>query len=330
MPEARYVKPCRCSALSFFTLANNPLRHYSYECKASAQERPYVARPSRTQQLMNPKLVPRLASDVPNELTRKKGVADERLAQIAASRSRKRSRSLDDSDHRSPSPSHRQRSRSTSASSTTSVSTISTRSSRSRTPRRRRRSPPEPDRYLTSQRSDDIPFPALAPHRDYDQHANRKRQRHSTSSISSSFSRPSSTDRYKGTREPSRERGDRNTRRRRASQSPVRRGRARSRSVSQRRRQRRASNVEEGRRGRVERWRSDSDERHEDGNHGERREGVSGDRLGKGREEAMGRRDGVVGRAGKGYAPAIRQKQRSLSPYSRRLALTQAMSRGGG
>lgn len=46
-------------------------RHYSYECKASAQERPYTSRPSRTQQLANPKLVPRLTSDVPNDLLRK-------------------------------------------------------------------------------------------------------------------------------------------------------------------------------------------------------------------------------------------------------------------
>jgi hypothetical protein len=45
--------------------------HYSYECKAVAQERPYVSRPSRTQQLFNPKLVPELTSDVPQELLRK-------------------------------------------------------------------------------------------------------------------------------------------------------------------------------------------------------------------------------------------------------------------
>ena len=43
-------------------------RHYTYECKATAQERPYVARPSRTQQLFNPKLVPKLASEIPDPL----------------------------------------------------------------------------------------------------------------------------------------------------------------------------------------------------------------------------------------------------------------------
>ncbi|PKK49595.1 hypothetical protein CI102_3958, partial [Trichoderma harzianum] len=43
-------------------------RHYSYECKSSTQERPYVSRPSRSQQLRNPKLVPKLTSDTPNPL----------------------------------------------------------------------------------------------------------------------------------------------------------------------------------------------------------------------------------------------------------------------
>lgn len=48
-----------------------PARHYSYECKASAQERPYVSRPSRTQQLRNPKLQPKLDSDKPKPLENK-------------------------------------------------------------------------------------------------------------------------------------------------------------------------------------------------------------------------------------------------------------------
>ena len=46
-------------------------RHYSYECKTAPQERPYKARPSRTQQLLNPKLVPKLTDDVPDALQRK-------------------------------------------------------------------------------------------------------------------------------------------------------------------------------------------------------------------------------------------------------------------
>jgi len=51
--------------------ANLALRHYSFECKAAVQERPYISRPSRTQQLHNPKLTPQLNSDVPNDLLRK-------------------------------------------------------------------------------------------------------------------------------------------------------------------------------------------------------------------------------------------------------------------
>ncbi|KAF4126294.1 hypothetical protein GMORB2_0030 [Geosmithia morbida] len=46
-------------------------RHYSYECKASSQDRPYVSRPSRTQQMRNPKLVPKLDSDTPKPLENK-------------------------------------------------------------------------------------------------------------------------------------------------------------------------------------------------------------------------------------------------------------------
>ncbi|KAJ4863787.1 zinc knuckle domain-containing protein [Trichoderma breve] len=88
MLETRYVpatyflmKLCELTCLA---------RHYSYECKSSTQERPYVSRPSRSQQLRNPKLVPKLTSDTPNPLEKKKGVADEELAKIEAERERKR------------------------------------------------------------------------------------------------------------------------------------------------------------------------------------------------------------------------------------------------
>lgn len=46
--------------------------HYSYECKAGLQERPYKARPSRTQQLLNPRLAPKLTNDAPDETITKK------------------------------------------------------------------------------------------------------------------------------------------------------------------------------------------------------------------------------------------------------------------
>ncbi|ESU16743.1 hypothetical protein FGSG_10073 [Fusarium graminearum PH-1] len=67
-------------------------RHYSYECKATAQERPYVSRPSRSQQLRNPKLVPKLTNETLNPLEKKEGVADAELAKVDAERARKRER----------------------------------------------------------------------------------------------------------------------------------------------------------------------------------------------------------------------------------------------
>ncbi|KAJ2975710.1 hypothetical protein NQ176_g5369 [Zarea fungicola] len=73
-------------------------RHYSYECKASAQERPYVSRPSRSQQLRNPKLVPKLTNDVPNPLEKKTGAADEELAKKEAERDRRRELDARDED----------------------------------------------------------------------------------------------------------------------------------------------------------------------------------------------------------------------------------------
>ncbi|PHH89117.1 hypothetical protein CDD83_6628 [Cordyceps sp. RAO-2017] len=65
-------------------------RHYSYECKASSQERPYVSRPSRSQQLRNPKLVPKLTNNALEPLEAKKGVADAEIAKRQAERTRKR------------------------------------------------------------------------------------------------------------------------------------------------------------------------------------------------------------------------------------------------
>ncbi|KAG5939781.1 hypothetical protein E4U53_007731 [Claviceps sorghi] len=97
---------------------------------ASSQERPYVSRPSRSQQLRNPKLVPKLASDTPNPLEKKKGVADEILAKKEAERTRLRELEERDDDIVAPSPKRRR------SVSSESVSTISSAaSSRSRSPR---------------------------------------------------------------------------------------------------------------------------------------------------------------------------------------------------
>ncbi|KAJ4294254.1 hypothetical protein N0V90_007944 [Kalmusia sp. IMI 367209] len=66
--------------------------HYSYECTVPAQERPYKSRPSRTQQLLNPSLKPKLSEHVPNELVRKKGLADKILAENEEERRKKSGR----------------------------------------------------------------------------------------------------------------------------------------------------------------------------------------------------------------------------------------------
>ncbi|RKF71876.1 hypothetical protein GcM1_250280 [Golovinomyces cichoracearum] len=127
----RYIKGPNSggsSKASASTLCQKCLKkgHYSYECKAPAQERPYVSRPSRTQQLLNPKLVPKLSSEVPQDLLRKKGIADEQLAKLEEERGRKR----DKQDEEPAEGNTSKRFRSPSFSSV-SVSTISTRSSSS-------------------------------------------------------------------------------------------------------------------------------------------------------------------------------------------------------
>lgn len=58
------------AAFLILLYADFAARHYSYECKATTQERPYISRPSRTQQLQNPRLMPKLSNDVPDDLQR--------------------------------------------------------------------------------------------------------------------------------------------------------------------------------------------------------------------------------------------------------------------
>ncbi|KAL1879907.1 hypothetical protein VTK73DRAFT_6719 [Phialemonium thermophilum] len=114
--------------------------HYSFECKAKPQERPYVSRPSRTQQLLNPALAPRLTSDVPEEFKKKKGVADQELAKKEAERQKSERPGGEDSGR----PERRR------SDSSTSVSTISTGSPSSLPSRRGSRSPsPMRDRSVS-------------------------------------------------------------------------------------------------------------------------------------------------------------------------------------
>ncbi|PHH80829.1 hypothetical protein CDD82_1487 [Ophiocordyceps australis] len=111
--------------------------HYSYECKASTQERPYAARPSRTQQLRNPKLVPKLTNEALKPLDKKKGLADEELAKREAARAKKQeSEELDDLDARP-----KKRPRSISPDSVSTISTDISRDSRQTRTRRRQSSP---------------------------------------------------------------------------------------------------------------------------------------------------------------------------------------------
>jgi len=261
--------------------------HYSYECKAVAQERPYVSRPSRTQQLLNPKLVPKLTSDVPQELLRKKGVADEQLAKAEQERGRKRERQSEDLEIRGA----HKRIRSASASSA-SVSTISTNLSRSPSPRETLRDSasrkPRPSSISRSPRRREFrrdesrsvtrsPSISRSPSRPRILTDSEKKRRRDSFSSSSSYI---SDDQRK-----SRERTDiRSTRRRFQQISPPARGR-RTESRSPTRGRRRLSDNRQYR-----------------------------DRFSDG------------GPPRNSYRPPPRQ--RSLSPFSKRLALTQAMNLG--
>ncbi|KAJ5689665.1 hypothetical protein N7462_004057 [Penicillium macrosclerotiorum] len=114
------------------TLCQKCLKRDIYECKAAAQERPYTARPSRTQQLLNPRLMPKLSTEVPSDFLQTNGVADEILAKRNEERGRKRDLDGDDTrEGHSP-----KRARSLSSHSTNSISTISTNRSASASPDR--------------------------------------------------------------------------------------------------------------------------------------------------------------------------------------------------
>ncbi|KAL1956959.1 hypothetical protein VTO42DRAFT_6448 [Malbranchea cinnamomea] len=273
--------------------------HYSYECKVSTQDRPYRSRPSRTQQLANPKLQPQLTTEVPEDLLKPKGVADKRPTPKTKERGRKRE-AIDDLESDAPPGSSRKRARSISSHSSSSVSTISTGRSRSPTPPARR----------------DV---SRSPYRS----GNRKRRMSESSSNESYFSDHHSEDnRTRSGRPRSRERY---TRRRRKSRSPNERGRrsnadrrgswrTRSRSESMDR-----SRIAKGRRSLTpytveERNASRSPVRREsiDGDLSPGRRGVESPELSRHDQDISRRR-----------TPPPRH--RSLSPYSKRLALTQAL-----
>ncbi|KAL4877181.1 zinc knuckle-domain-containing protein [Aspergillus karnatakaensis] len=253
--------------------------HYSYECKATAQERPYLARPSRTQQLQNPKLRPQLTTEVPDHGVRTKGTADALVAQREEERRRKREleepKSLDNQGQAA------KRSRSISSDSASSVSTLSTNRSRSRSLKRDRHEERTESRQSWS-----------------------RKRRHSDASSGYSISSYSSKDKPR-TRSP-----ERNIRRRRRESSPKERGRPRDLSPDGGRRDRSRSYsmgkapVARGRRSRTP------------------RETVPGPNH-RGPPSTTFNDHG----GGENRGPPPRH-ERSLSPYSKRLALTQAMNLG--
>ncbi|CAG8885866.1 unnamed protein product [Penicillium egyptiacum] len=265
------------------TLCQKCLGRDIFDCKASAQERPYVPRPSRTQQLLNPELMPKLSSENPNELLRKEGVADELLATREEERGRKRD--LDDmTDHDAQSPG---RARSLS------VETISTNRSYSSSPRRSKHS--AADRGCR----DDSSAPPTK---------SRKR-RYSDSTEGSSGSVHSGPK----NRLPSRERtDDRNTRRRRRESSPEERGRHRGAGRHSERRDRRSKGVDKDR---VEESRATNQDVRRDRSYRDRASPPRQSQPERSRPDPIMQKD---------QPP----RERSLSPFSKRLALTQAMNNG--
>ncbi|KAG5979496.1 hypothetical protein E4U55_005102 [Claviceps digitariae] len=333
--EARYVNPVANS--NPFYLHPESLtvlaRHYSYECKASSQERPYVSRPSRSQQLRNPKLVPKLTSDTPNPLEKKKGVADEILAKQEAERTRLRELEERDDYLVAPSPKRR---RSVSFDSVSTISSAASRHSRSPRPspapksRSRRRSPSYDDvqRDVSPRRSiSRSPSPAL-------------RRRRSPSRVSLSPRRSLSPEAAMRRRSPSYDDIQREVSPQRSitrSPSPaVRRRRlpsrdslsprddSRERRYRDRDQDRRVSRPQRGRRGSFTR-RDESETRRRDsyGSHSPVEPLSRGsNRGGRGGREQNNRNS-------RGNQDVEAPRQRSLSPFSRRLAMTQAMNRGG-
>ncbi|KAG6016906.1 hypothetical protein E4U54_000147, partial [Claviceps lovelessii] len=301
---------------------------------ASSQERPYVSRPSRSQQLRNPKLVPKLTSDTPNPLEKKKGVADEILAKQEAERTRLRELEERDEYLAAPSPKRR---RSVSSDSVSTISTAASRHSRSPRPspapksRSRRRSPSydHVERDVSPRRSiSRSPSPAgrrrrspsrdsLSPRRSLPPESVVRRRSPSYEDIPREVSAQRSISRSpspaaRGHRLPSRD-----------SLSP--RGDARERRYRDRDQGDRGSRPQRGRRGSFTgRDETENRRRVSYGSHSsaEPRSRAS-NRGGRG----GGSQNNRGSRGGNQHSEAPRQ--RSLSPFSRRLAMTQAMNRGG-
>lgn len=294
-------------------ITDSALRHYSYECNVSAQERPYLARPSRTQQLQNPNLRPKLSSDTPNDLLRtyvssnfsflffpffflapecladplhRKGLADELLAKREEDRGRKRDQ--DGFDSLGGQGLQPKRARSESSHSMSSVSTVSTNRSPSQSP----------SRHDSGQ---------------------RKRRYTASSSDRSVSSYSSGKDTRSRSREWTRER---NTRRRRREASPGERGRRRdlsrdgSRRYRSRSRSRDRDEIAKGRRSMTPN--STREQKQYRRRSRENRTSLEPSLTSHSRQP----------RYNPDNSAPQPPRERSLSPFSKRLALTQAMNMG--
>ena len=260
---------------------------------------------------------------------RRTGIADEELAKKEAERGRKRKSDDDASPDRV-----RKHWRSSSPFSSTSVSTISTNLSRSPSPTRSLAARARQAHGSHKERMSISPDVRERGRRTEERanHDNRKRRRTSRSS-----SRSYSSDASSGWRRRSRsEYGDRNTRRRHSSISPDTRGRDRSPPRTRSKRWRSRSTSRD--RSHIARTRqsmphaSPSLRERVDGNqshlhppvsHGGRYPEVTRDDDGRGTNRG---RDDANNRPTRPAPPP--RKERSLSPFSKRLALTQAMNMG--
>lgn len=313
MLETRYVN--LIPLLTVYT--DFDTRHYSYECKATAQERPYTSRPSRTQQLQNPRLMPKLSNDVPTDLQRLSvrcpcwhflgcslnanqlgsGAPAEIEPKRAEERGRKRELEREGmTDQYGHSP---KRARSLSTSSANSISTISTNRSASASP-----SPDRVSKRSVHGNGQRTKTNSISP-----PPKSRKRRYSDASESTSSYS--------SGARHRSRSRewsNDRNTRRRRRESSPKERGRHRG---SGGRSDRRSYSVDKSRIAKERRSMTPPVPQHRSGR-GADRDQESGpthpSQPGRSRHEPRVRPDPP--------------RERSLSPFSKRLALTQAMNLG--
>ncbi|KAJ5212627.1 uncharacterized protein N7498_004273 [Penicillium cinerascens] len=292
--EKRYVFP---ESLPIERYVDLSLRHYSYECQAPAQERPYTSRPSRTQQLQNPRLMPKLSTEVPSDLTRSNGVADDILAKRDEERGRKRDLDREDmTDRQGRSP---KRTRSLSSHSTNSVSTISTNRSASASPDRRSKH--------GSQSNGRQAISVSPPPK------SRKRRYSDASQSASSYS--------SGARQRSRSREwteDRNIRRRRRESSPEERGRHRDSGHRRSVRRSRSRSIDKSRIAKERRSMTPPETTHD----------RPGRRSYRDRESPPGYTH-PSGRSRQDHrAQPDPPRERSLSPFSKRLALTQAMNHG--